>query len=365
VAGGRGRGEEGEGQEEAIAERKFIMLGLDYANTWVDDPAASSASGEEGKDGRPGVTIPRVQAVGFGPPPCVGEILSDALGRDGLVVCMVHRDDIIPRLSPQNVKQLAFEVKQFGPQAKVWMKEDQARLERYARTIGKEGVMGASPRDAKAVEEESLAVHAQEEVADMKENREEDGKESECEDEDDDGSYRWVPMVVPGCIVHLTKNDGAYRATLCTHRLPCLRRIDLYRNTVDDHHMSSHIRSIRMLKMISSSADTATAVARKPPAWQPVRDPCTNKWARCSVCHSDPTWPYITNGDACRALVYHHCRACGKVVCVMCAPAGDSIPDVGVGQFQQLKDFRIPIPSLGLIMPERVCLPCYLHCHQK
>ena len=374
---GEERGQKGEAveaidvdAEESLNETKFLHLGLDYENVWL--------AGDGGGDDRGGGCdlLPSVISVGFGSPPCVGEQLSTALRLDGLVVTMVHRDDIIPRISSQNLKQLADEVKHFAPQGAAWMREDQRRLERYARTIGREGVMGGEGGDQSSLVEGG-ALPPQTAKDDCKEalldpptegkGGEEGGvadpyEEVAHEDEKADGGLAYdPPLVVAGAIVHLTKSSGSYRATLCDHSLPCLRRIDLYRNAVDDHHMSSHIRSIRMLKMVYDPSSTISA----PPTWQPVFDPPTQTWARCSVCRSDPTWPYITNGVACRALVYHHCRACGKVVCVMCAPAGDYIPDVGVGNYQQLKDFRIPIPSLGLLMPERVCLPCYLHCHQK
>lgn len=51
--------------------------------------------------------------------------------------------------------------------------------------------------------------------------------------------------------------------------------------------------------------------------------------------------------------------ACGKVVCVLCAPAGDILPGDGINEKTTITDFRIPLPWLGNYLPQRVCIHCY------
>merc|ERR1711988_659327 len=84
----------------------------------------------------------------------------------------------------------------------------------------------------------------------------------------------------------------------------------------------------------------------------------------CSVCGLDPTWSYITHSESTRADVTHVCSACRKYCCSVCSPAGEQIPADGVNKFETLQDVRIPIPSLGMLEPHRVCLPCYHNCYK-
>lgn len=371
-------------ENDMLSDTKFVYLGLDYENVHVQ---ALQVADEH--DLAP---LPRVTAVCYATPPCVGENLANAFLEDKLVLSMINGDDIIPRLSGRNIQNLAEEIKSFSSTAELWMKEDEVRLKRYAKTVGKEGrmrpehstvqptvpeAMNRSTSDNGFASSESTEVARS--IAD-----EMTGPVKEVRRFDRDNVVAGIPelnspepdlliperigmasgistpdvMVVPGYIAHFTKPRGVYEVSLCDYRMATLSKISLLRDSIEEHYVSAHITALRSFKLARNAVERRVA-----PVWQKAYDGVTRQWARCSVCQSDPTWPYITNSDASRALVYHNCRACGKIVCVMCAPAGDSVPSSGVGEYQMLRDHRIPIPSLGILTPERVCMPCYLHCY--
>ena len=58
-----------------------------------------------------------------------------------------------------------------------------------------------------------------------------------------------------------------------------------------------------------------------------------------------------------------NCQRCGKICCVVCAPAGDQIPAEAMAT-EALSDRRIPLVTYGLHTPQRVCYPCYFHNHE-
>lgn len=83
------------------------------------------------------------------------------------------------------------------------------------------------------------------------------------------------------------------------------------------------------------------------------------EWTPCTICGLDVIWPCIMRSTASRALATHRCSMCAKIVCVVCAPAGDTIAGDGLNKTVVLPDLRIPLPSLGLFTPQRVCVHCY------
>lgn len=91
-----------------------------------------------------------------------------------------------------------------------------------------------------------------------------------------------------------------------------------------------------------------------------VKSPASQcKWIPCAICHLDVTWPNVMHSDACRARTMHRCAACQRIVCVVCAPAGDQIAGDGMSQKHDLPNFSIALPHLGLFTPHRVCMHCY------
>lgn len=97
------------------------------------------------------------------------------------------------------------------------------------------------------------------------------------------------------------------------------------RNGVANHKMQAHLEALRCIKLRST-----IHTVRASPSWEAVYKEDTKQWAVCCVCNCDVTWAYITHSDASRALVTHNCRACGKIVCSVCSPAGDMIPGEGM-----------------------------------
>lgn len=108
----------------------------------------------------------------------------------------------------------------------------------------------------------------------------------------------------------------------------------------------------------STIATTTVAAVPSPSSFVSMKN-----FTRCEVCALDCSWAYVTHSDSTRAMVTHNCRACGFIVCSVCAPAGESIPGDGVNKFEVLSDLRISLPALGMIVRQRVCIPCYLDCY--
>jgi len=98
----------------------------------------------------------------------------------------------------------------------------------------------------------------------------------------------------------------------------------------------------------SSSSTSVTKVAQVSP------------WVSCEVCELDVTWPCVSHSDATRSRQAVNCSNCGCVCCVVCAPAGDTVLGDGIQEKITLPDWKIAIPSLGHIVPTRVCAHCYL-----
>lgn len=90
-----------------------------------------------------------------------------------------------------------------------------------------------------------------------------------------------------------------------------------------------------------------------------IEDEETIVWLPCSVCGLEVTWPYITHSDAGRAMATHNCSACGRIVCTVCAPAGDKLKGDGISTTHNVSDFRVPLPWLGIYSEQRVCCHCY------
>lgn len=331
----------------------------------------TAAISRNGGDSPLSSPLPRVTAVGFGSPPVMDETIADAFLSDDMMVTVVHRDDIVPRLCRFNLENLAKEVVNVTQVSDKWMAEDQICFKRYGSTYGMMGDMSSGSVVEGGVEQPSAASLGS--SAEMKSG----GDSAQIVEEDpylevdnpadavpiilesnahivDQPSA--VPFVIPGKIIHLFISNARYNATLCDHRLVAFRSIAPLSHGVEDHKMCNHIKALRAIRHVA-----ATTIPTPLPTWQAAYSSADKKWSRCYVCDSDVTWPFITKSDSTRALVMHHCKACGKVVCCICAPKADLVPAEGVGQYNTLEDFSIALPSLGFVEPERVCVPCYLH----
>ena len=350
--------------------------------------------------------IPRVVAIGFGCPPCVDSSLGDAILSDDLFLSVVHRDDLVPRLTRQSLEHLADQVKEYSVEAKRLRNEDTESLKTYALTYGlakdmgegnctantnclnneeaddqlNSGDMGLLLVDDDDDSGDDDGKNCEKNISNGSESNTEDSRMNDCKN----SSFNDDPaLVVPGKIIYLYFSQGGYRATLCNYRLGAFSEIIPIQSAVRNHYMRSHIEAMRSLRLGNcfSSCERVS-----PPTWQPIYEnkdvsdcnspsslksfynskSCENIiWARCYVCDSDPTWPYITRSDAARGMAVHNCRSCGRVVCSVCSPSGDKIPADGIGKFQNLPDNRISLPFMGLTEKQRVCTPCFLHSYDR
>lgn len=160
------------------------------------------------------------------------------------------------------------------------------------------------------------------------------------------------------------------------------------------HHGAEHDDSLNVLKLFPRSLEDSLHSSKTPRHSSLPADSSTKSaeqdagsWLACGVCGLDVTWPFILHSEASRALVTNTCRylldlatvfvllvlpilhhhphsfciysVCRQVVCSVCAPAGDPLPGDGVQQSYHLPDLRQPLPSLGLLSPQRICLHCY------
>ena len=88
-----------------------------------------------------------------------------------------------------------------------------------------------------------------------------------------------------------------------------------------------------------------------------------SKWEQCAICKQDPMWMFDLKNDIDKARLYRNCQTCGKVVCTLCSPGGETL-SIGAGILYsetKVKDQRIVAPHAGQLVPMIVCKPCYLH----
>ena len=242
--------------------------------------------------------IPRVVAIGFGCPPCVDACVGDAILADDLFLSVVHRDDIVPRLSRTTLERLAGRVLSYAEEAARMRREDTESFKSYAVTYGLAHDMsertGAAEKENKkkgmqdkkevgGKGEEAQVLHHDE--VDMSLLLIDDDEGDACEfdkDTDDknsesggEGHNRTVgeakhqggsncgddrkieeenvggvvnepeqeqgrdALVVPGKIIYLSFSQGGYRATLCDHRLDALSEVSHSARRTHSSHSSA------------------------------------------------------------------------------------------------------------------------------
>ena len=328
-----------------------------------------------------------VRAVGFGAPPIVCETLSDSMAADGLVYSVILDDDVVGRFSRSNIARLAEELRGFEAEADDWYRQDVADVQAYMQSCGRSSGPSFSPgsgaevptAEAPAAEPEAAAVAVAEgrlvgapHLPTATATPVTVGKE---------GADAAVLAVAPpirlvpaGRIVHLHSSSGAYEAALCDHRLPTLRRLRLLAvNGLEDHKLSSYWAALRSVKFkhhfdsspehrIEVGLQTRQSIRREPADGEPKATSSSDPalWELCSVCGLDCTWAHVSHSGATRARVTHHCAVCGCVVCTVCSPAGDVLAGEGVNQSVTLGDWRLALPSRGMMDKVRVCAHCYL-----
>jgi hypothetical protein len=115
--------------------------------------------------------------------------------------------------------------------------------------------------------------------------------------------------------------------------------------------------TIAMRAVRLSYVPTSPRVA---PLMQQLQD-ANEAYFPCSVCGVDGAWPHILQSDATRAVSMDCCRVCGGVVCAFCGPIGGTLPGDGLEATFKLPDFRLSLPSIGLLQPQTVCRVCFMN----
>jgi hypothetical protein len=136
-------------------------------------------------------------------------------------------------------------------------------------------------------------------------------------------------MFIPGKVIHIYSHRGIYKATYVPRTFRELRRISLAGNMLSNHTTKSYYEGLLEVQ-------TARVAPEAPPRWTAFDEDDT-----CCCCANRFTWASTSDSKAQEARDKHNCRSCGGLVCDPCARN------------------RVPIPSIGLTVPVRVCDRCY------
>jgi hypothetical protein len=303
--------------------------------------------------------IPFIPSIGFGHPPCLGVNIADATKEDKLCTAIVNEYDVVCRLSEFNFVPLAEEVFLYRDEATKQVSADLEEFKKYTKSLGAVGRINAKQEENTTDEKSADNISEEEQLPSPPVQQRTTTSEMEAK-----MRSKLERLCVPGeIIIFGTMADGKIKAALCNHDAKTLKRITLLDTIVDDHDMSEYSNSMREVVY-----DRQVAANKMPHKESPVHmdamsesEPGTFK--PCSVCQLDVCWPYILKSVASRASATCHCQACGNVCCVVCAPAGDTIPAEAM-DVDTLSDRRTPLPSYGKFSPQRVCYPCYFKSHE-
>uniref|UniRef100_A0A7S4EI62 sn-1-specific diacylglycerol lipase n=1 Tax=Pseudo-nitzschia australis TaxID=44445 RepID=A0A7S4EI62_9STRA len=136
-------------------------------------------------------------------------------------------------------------------------------------------------------------------------------------------------MFLPGKVIHIYSHRGVYKAAYVPRTFKELRRISLAGNMLSNHTAKSYFESLLEVQTVRSAPES-------PPIWTAYDEDNT-----CCCCANRFTWASTSNSEAQEARDKHNCRSCGGLICDPCSKN------------------RVPIPSIGLTVPVRVCDRCY------
>jgi hypothetical protein len=159
-------------------------------------------------------------------------------------------------------------------------------------------------------------------------------------------------LYLPGRIAHVYSHRGVYKAAYVPRTFLEIRRISLAGNMLSDHKSEAYYKGLLEVRSVRQATED-------PPRWTAFDE--DNTWyaydfgrcgykGRChslatfscsSCCANRFTWASTSDSEAQEARDKHNCRSCGTLVCNPCSLN------------------RIPLPSIGLTVPTRVCDRCY------
>ena len=316
-----------------------------------------------------------VRGIAFAPPPCMSTNLATAMTADNTLISIVHREDPVSRLTIFSLMDLADEMREFEAEAHMLYESDAEAIKKYSLSLGKSSAMTDACDEAPAAE--GTAAKKKSSAPPEERTRTEEANIQETLEARRSSTER---LYIGGKVIALFQDNGLNRASLVSHDHPWLLRFRLSTSRLlSDHKLHNYVNAIRSIKMqynillassppqpgvttapaLRSSKIQESLIAQGSEELVSARSPLST-FSRCSVCDCPPTWMYILKSAAALSRVAHNCRACGKVVCAVCAPAGDEIPDEGVNKKQSLPDRRLPLPGVGLFTEQRVCKTCYI-----
>ena len=136
-------------------------------------------------------------------------------------------------------------------------------------------------------------------------------------------------MFVPGKVIHVYSHRGVYRAAYVPRTFKELRRISLAGNMLSNHTAKSYFEGLLEVQTVRDAQES-------PPTWTAYDEDDT-----CCCCANRFTWASTSDSEAQEARDKHNCRSCGGLTCDPCSRN------------------RVPISSIGLTVPVRVCDRCY------
>ena len=309
-----------------------------------------------------------VTCVAYAAPACVDENFAETL--DAFVLSVVHRDDLIPRLSDTNCAKLAKELVDDDNNYRARYEADKDSIKKHITTLGKVMPMQHKDGDDRDLAE-AKHQHPEQITSDLEEENKAQTttttttvirekttpRSSSTTTTSSSTSEEKLPRLVPpGRILYLKSRDATYDAVAGGFEAfeADIGHIIVTPRAVDDHMMPAHVGALRAARWARGRLPQRA----KPPVFRRGLD-AKGQFLPCYCCGSDTTWTSWTSGsDAARAAATHHCRGCGNVVCAFCAPAGDEIAGDGIGQTLRLPDLRLSLPSFGYFEPVRLCRPC-------
>ncbi|OEU18634.1 hypothetical protein FRACYDRAFT_217262 [Fragilariopsis cylindrus CCMP1102] len=136
-------------------------------------------------------------------------------------------------------------------------------------------------------------------------------------------------MFVPGKVIHVYSHRGVYKAAYVPRTFKELRRISLAGNMLSNHTAKSYFEGLLEVQTVRDAQES-------PPTWTAYDEDDT-----CCCCANRFTWASTSDSEAQEARDKHNCRSCGGLTCDPCSRN------------------RVPISSIGLTVPVRVCDRCY------
>jgi len=317
-----------------------------------------------------------LQCFGFGVPACVDHTLRDAM--KGSMISVVHRDDLVPRLTVRSIEQLASVALSPAQVEKTttWWAEDLQSLQDVERIVElrRRSVLEGGSSDDRPLEEKfrllcdagverqlaervlreergdltrALLRATKEEVegADEAENPlvpgpqgrslnplasavEYPGSPSRAQGPMASGGKAYPHFFIPGQIVHLFSQDGLAMAASSRSASEPLLRIFPMQNMVEDHLLRSYDEALRQACLHPRPT--------KKRRWETF-----DERRICACCQSDFNWAYVLQSEPQHNLARHHCRQCGRLVCDGCSK------------------HRKAHPLLGFEQPVRTCDTCF------